>query len=532
MLLDGLDEVANQDDRRGVASWVERQIRQYPKNDYVITSRPQGYLTARIDGAAVLQVRSFTDEQVTRFVQSWYLAVERHSTGATGEDVRLRAESAANDLLRRLNGAPGLYDLTVNPMLLTMIATVHRYRGALPGSRADLYGEICQVMLWRRQEAKKLPIAPDGDKKEALLRGLAFAMMRRQVPDLPRADVLVEIGPALRRMSRELTAEEFLTDIASNGLLIERESGLYSFAHQTFQEYLAAVHIRDKGLVNVLVDAVDDVWWRETTLLYTARSDADSIVRACLTSTSVTALSLAFDCAEQGSELAPELRDRLDDLLTSAFASDTDPERRRLIVGVLLTRHLRHLIRTSNGGRLCPRPITTYLYQLYQQNTQGPAPEPPAHLESDTQEPITGIHGSDAVAFVHWVNGITDSETVYRLPNLAEINDAALHRVFTASMPEIPIQSVWLEPDNEHGPPELWAPAGTDHPHLIDAATLASHVRDDIERSTPTVIRLLLLRSIITIRVFALDLDLTLDRTLDRTLALDRTLDLDLDLDL
>ncbi|MGH3823695.1 MAG: NACHT domain-containing protein, partial [Pseudonocardiaceae bacterium] len=269
VLLDGLDEVARPEDRRRVAGWVERQIRQYPKNDYVITSRPQGYLTARIDGAAVLQVRSFTDEQVTRFLKGWYLAVERHSTGVSGEDVRLRAESAADDLLQRLNDAPALYELTVNPLLLTMIATVHRYRGALPGSRADLYGEICQVMLWRRQEAKKLPITPDGDKKETLLRGLAFAMMQRQVRDLPRADVLDEIGPTLRLMPRKLTAEQFITDIASNGLLIERESGLYSFAHQTFHEYLAAAHIRDKGLVNVLVDAIDDVWWRETTLLYT-----------------------------------------------------------------------------------------------------------------------------------------------------------------------------------------------------------------------------------------------------------------------
>lgn len=442
VLLDGLDEVARPDDRRSVAHWVERQIRQYPKNDYVITSRPQGYRTARIDGAAVLQVRSFTDEQVTRFVQSWYLAVERHSTGATGEDVRLRAESAADDLLRRLDGAPGLYDLTVNPLLLTMIATVHRYRGALPGSRVDLYGEICQVMLWRRQEAKNLPIVPDGDKKEVLLRGLAFAMMQRQVRDLPRAHVLAEIGPALRRMSRKLTAEEFLTDIASNGLLIERESGLYSFAHQTFQEYLAATHIRDKGLPNVLVDAVDDVWWRETTLLYTARSDADPIVLACWASTSVTALSLAFDCAEQGSELAPELRDHLDDLLAAAFASGTDSERRRLVAGVLLTHHLRHLIRTGNGGRVCARPVTTDLYQLYQMDTQGPVPERPTHLRSGTEEPITGVCGSDAVAFVHWVNGITGSEAVYRLPNLAEINDSALHRALTTPTSGIPTQSV------------------------------------------------------------------------------------------
>ncbi|MGH3914083.1 MAG: NACHT domain-containing protein, partial [Pseudonocardiaceae bacterium] len=534
VLLDGLDEVARPEDRRAVAGWVECQIRQYPKNDYVITSRPQGYLTARIDGAAVLQVRSFTEEQVTRFVQSWYVAVERLSTGATEEDVRLKAQSEADDLLQRLKGAAGLYDLTVNPLLLTMIATVHRYRGALPGSRVDLYGEICQVMLWRRHEAIRIPVVPDGDKKEALLRRLAFAMMRRQVRDLPRADVLAEIGPALRRISRNLTAEEFLSTIGSNGLLIERESGLYSFAHQTFQEYLAAAYIRDKGLSDVLVDAVDDVWWRETTLLYTARSDADPIVRACLASTSVIALSLAFDCAEQGSELAPELRDLLEDLPATAFASATDPERRRGIAGVLLTRHLRHLVRTGNGGRVCTRPITTDLYQLYLQDTRPSAPELSPRLESGPQEPIMGVSRSDAVAFVHWVNRITGTDTVYRLPQHGEINDSALNGVLTTSAPGTPPRSVWLESDDEHGQPELWAPAGTDHPHLIEATTLTRHVTDDIERSIPTLIRLLLIRSIITVRVFIRDRDLDLylglarDPDRDRDLALALAGDLDL----
>jgi hypothetical protein len=550
VLLDGLDEVARQEDRRGVAAWVERQIRQYPKNDYVITSRPQGYRTASIDGATVLQVRSFTDEQVTRFVRGWYLAVERHSTGAAGEDVELRAEADADDLLTRLNDAPGLYDLTVNPLLLTMIATVHRYRGALPGSRADLYGEICQVMLWRRQEAKKLPIELDGDKKEALLRGLAFTMMQKRVRDLPRADLLAEIGPGLRRMSRDLAAEDFLTDIGSNGLLIERESDLYSFAHQTFQEYLAAAYVRDKGLPSVLADVVGDVWWRETTLLYAARSDADLIVRACLDSTSAAAFSLAFDCAEQSSELAPELRNGLDELLDSAFAPGTDPERRRFMAGVLVTRHLRHLVRTSDGGRVCARPITTGLYWLYQQDIRGRALENVTQIEPGTDESITGVYGGDAVAFAHWVNGITSSEIVYRLPNLAEIEDSAVRRALTTPIAGTPTWSTWLEPDSGHGQPELWTPVGTDHPHRIDAATLARHTNDDMERSTPTLTRLLLLRSIITVRVLdlnrvldldlnrvlgrdrdrVLDLALGLDRALDR--ALDRVLDRDFDFDL
>ena len=258
VFLDGLDEVARPEDRRKVASWAAQQIRQYPGNDYVITSRPQGYRDAKIDGADVLQVRGFTTEQVSRFVHSWYLAVERHSTGAADEEITIRASREADDLLQRLDSAPALYDLTANPLLLTMIANVHRYRGALPGGRADLYAEIMQVMLSRRQEAKNLPVDLAGDKKEALLRGLAYVMMDRRLSDLSHDEVLAEIRPALRRLPRQVTAEGFLADVGSNGLLVERESGLFCFAHHTFQEYLAAAYIRDKGLADVLAKAVDD----------------------------------------------------------------------------------------------------------------------------------------------------------------------------------------------------------------------------------------------------------------------------------
>lgn len=539
VLLDGLDEVARQNDRRSVADWVERQIEQYPKNDYVITSRPHGYRTAIINGATVLQVRSFTDDQVRRFVQGWYLAVERHSTGSTSEQVGWRAESATDDLLERLNRAPGLYDLAVNPLLLTMIANVHRYRGALPGSRAELYSEICQVMLWRRREAKRLPIELSGDKKEVLLRRLAFTMMERRVRDLPRADVLTEITPTLRRMSRDFTAMDFLADVGNNGLLIERESGLYSFAHQTFQEYLAATHIRDKGLASILADAVDDVWWRETTLLYAAHADADPIVRACLDAASVTAFSLAFDCAEQNSELAPELRERLDELLRSAFSRDTDPEQRRLMTAVLITRHLGTLIRTSGGARVCVRPIPASIYWLYLQDTHAPAPEGSVRIEPGRNAPITGVRGSDAAAFVHWVNRITGGEPVYRLPNRVEINDPAVHNALNALAPETTAYSAWLEPDNAQDQPALWIGPHTDHPHKIDAATLARHVNDDIARSIPTlIIRPLLLRRIPSVRVLGiarklapanvleLVLDLDFDRDNDQILDLARVLDL------
>src|SRR5215475_3079988 len=424
VLLDGLDEVARAEDRRAVADWIGRQITRYPRNDYVVTSRPHGYRTAAIAQVGErLQVCPFTDEQVRRFLRNWYLAAERHAASRPGPDVDRRARDGAADLLDRLAKAPAIQDLTANPLLLTMIANVHRYRRALPGSRADLYGEACQAMLWRRQEAKNLPVDMSGASKERLLATLAYTMMRRRVRDLSREQVLHALRPGLRRVSKDATAEGFLADVGNNGLLVERERDLFAFAHHTFGEYLAARHIKDNGLVRDLTDAVDDVWWRETTLFYAA-ADADQIVRACLDAGTSTALALAFDCAD-GGELAPDLRDQLEKTLAEAFDDDADPGRRRLVAAVLATRHLRRFVRTAVGARVCPQPVPADLYWLFLQDTHTPAPDGPTPLAPDPGQPAAGLWGADALAFVAWVNTLAAgaNEPICRLPTRAELQD-------------------------------------------------------------------------------------------------------------
>ncbi|NUS86174.1 MAG: NACHT domain-containing protein, partial [Streptomyces sp.] len=285
VLLDGLDEVAREEDRRNVSKWVEEQIERYEPNDFVLTSRPHGYASAPVNRARVLQVRRFTGEQITRFVHGWYRAIERLSTGTDDAAVADRAEEGAGDLLARLHARPVLYDLAANPLLLTMIANVHRYRGALPGSRAELYGEICEVLLWRRQEAKGATAAPDelsGAKKELVARELAYVMMADRLRDIRGEYASEVLRPVLLRVAATMSSREFLDAMVSSGLLVERERELYAFAHLTLQEHLAALHIQHRGLADVLVAGVDDDWWRETTLLYAARVDPAPVVEACL----------------------------------------------------------------------------------------------------------------------------------------------------------------------------------------------------------------------------------------------------------
>jgi energy-coupling factor transporter ATP-binding protein EcfA2 len=494
VLLDGLDEVGQLADRINVSAWVERQTKQYRLSDFIITSRPQGYRTAPIEGATVLQVRSFTNQQVRTLVNSWYQAVERRWTGASGPDVQMRADVEAADLLDRLNTAPGLYDLTVNPLLLTMITNVHRFRGALPGSRVDLYGEMCQVMLWRRQEAKKLPTELSGEKKEALLRGLAFKMMERKVRDLPRAEVLAEIEPALRRMSTQLTAEAYLSDVGSNGLLVERESGLFSFAHLTFQEYLAACYIRERGIGHILASTVGDVWWRETTILYAARSNADPIVSACLIAATVTSLSLAFDCADEASEIDPVIRGQLDELLASASLAESHRERRRLVSRIVVARYLRHMSRATSGGRVCVRPVPASIYNLFRRETGRPSADGPYSSRTDPNAPATGMHGSDASTFVGWVNSITSGNPGCRLPYGRELDDPVVAHARAVVAPPAP---TWLETEDARHLPRLWIPAGTPHPHLVTDAQLAEHLSRDFQQTAPIVTRVLLLHSLL-----------------------------------
>jgi NACHT domain len=548
VLLDGLDEVSHQEDRAKVSAWAEAQVRQYPGNDFVISSRPKGYQSAPVEGAAILEVCGFTSGQAETFVQGWYRSVERLSTGSAGSEVEELAAKGANDLLRRLAQTPALYDLTVNPLLLTMIANVHRYRGALPGTRADLYAEICQVMLWRRQDAKHLSQPIGGDKKEAILRGLAFTMMKGRVSDLNRANVLTAIQPALRRMSDSVTPDGFLADVSSDGLLIERETGQYAFAHQTLQEYLAAAHIRENGLVNELARSVGDDWWAETTMLFAAKSNADPIVQACLRANSATALALALDCTEQDNDVDPDLRRRVNELIVSATAPDADQERRRLFAAILLTRHMRQRERTVADVQVGARPIPSEIYQLFLVDTRTPEPDAPA-AESEI---AVGMRSSDADAFVRWTISLPGGRQSYRLPKAAELTQLAV-RNRAPAFPDGRLCCPWTQGDtaSPDSLPVLWLPPQTQDPYVIENVALTEGSELEAARSGFTLSGLLLwsrlqmhaldlARKGFLVRALplardldfarAVDRDLDIARALARALALDRALDLDRDL--
>ncbi|MBM7769977.1 hypothetical protein JOD54_000181 [Actinokineospora baliensis] len=446
VMLDGLDEVARVEDRRSVSKWVELQITAFPNNDFVLTSRPRGFLDAPVEGATALQVRPFTSTQVRDFIRGWY----RATTGsATPEE--------AEDLLVRLDDAPALSELTVNPLLLTMIATVHQFRGALPGSRADLYKEICEVMLWHRQEAKKLDIPGNSRHKMVLLRPLAYLMMTKGVRQLGHDVLVAEFERVLRRLSTPVDAEEHLRQIVSDGLLVEWEREQFAFAHLTFQEFLAAAHIREKKtLVDELCYRVDEDWWRETTLLYVAGSDADLVITACLASGTATALGLALDCVSEGTELDEELRTQLDDILRSAVV---DEGLREKVLRAMLVRHDRSAVRVASGAQVWRAPVPASLYRLFDDSSG---------IAGWGDDPARGMSRTAAARFARWLTE-TGLSHRFRLAERRELEDPGV-------LPSVRPLVVWAGVP-EPGAPRIWTTG--EHPHVVSRPELIRATRDD-----------------------------------------------------
>ena len=116
-----------------------------------------------------------------------YTLLERKGVAAQSKEW-IEVKKQADDLIKRIKNSKPLADMAVNPLLLTMIATVHRRGSALPGKRVELYKEICQVLLERRQRAKNIADALTATQKQSVLQVLAFELMQQKTREFNLSD--------------------------------------------------------------------------------------------------------------------------------------------------------------------------------------------------------------------------------------------------------------------------------------------------------------------------------------------------------
>ncbi|WP_300449131.1 SUMF1/EgtB/PvdO family nonheme iron enzyme [Accumulibacter sp.] len=282
LLLDGLDEVADPALRRRVARLVDALTRAHPRGRFVVTSRLVGYTDASqlAEGYATTTVRDFTLDDIRQFLTHWHRLVAIGQMGP-GETAEAFAGRQTGQLLAAIENSERVRELAINPLLLTVIALIHRDRVKLPDRRAELYQEAVDVLLGKWDEAKgveealRLDDRPlDSVDRRLILQSLALAMHEQALKEIDVAPLRALLTEELANHvadPRQIDAAvgRFLQVIQERaGLLIARGEGSYAFSHLTFQEYLAALAIAGReDYVDYTLRRSGDAWWREVILL-------------------------------------------------------------------------------------------------------------------------------------------------------------------------------------------------------------------------------------------------------------------------
>ena len=486
VMLDGLDEVQQLAQRTLVVQRVEEffDFQRKRGNKFILTSRIVGYRSVRpaADDLKECTLVDFDNDDILLFLEKWTQALEQAAKGASTATQLAAAEEKA-ELLFALERNPGVRQLAANPLLLTILALMKRQGVLLPERRVQLYDQYVQTLLrhWNLSRGLDRRVARDLDVLETtrVLAPLALWMQETS----PGAGLVK--GAALRRKleaiyaerhvdDAETAARQLLTDARDYAsLLLERGAGEFGFIHLTFQEYLAAIAVAQRGqsdlqpVVDTLAKHIDDARWREVALLTIGhmgiiqqRDEAASdvllrllarkpgkagsalflageavldtwpggVTQKCRDTVKEALLATMIDC----DNALPVTRARASSLL-GALGDPRDLEEMVLVPGGKfimgseqtndeMPRHEVHV----DSFYIAKYPVTN---QQYAQFVAATGHEPPRHWRAKTppremwNHPVAYVTWYDACAYCAWLSEVRGEKV--RLPTEAEWEKAA-----------------------------------------------------------------------------------------------------------
>jgi len=267
LMLDGFDELATKERQSDIVRIIEDFSNEYKTCQLVITSRPAGYHD-ELKFFRKLEILEFDEKQVREFIDNWF-----------GESDPEKAESMfvaiqENDQIRALAGTP---------LMIAIIAIIYEEDKKLPERRVDLYKRCVEVLLSRWDVQKRVKNKYPLEKKEFILRKLAFSGHINNKRIMTEEEVMKEMQRYLPQIGlEEQNAKEFLNEIWQRSYLLRQISqASYDFLHLSFQEYFTALELKENhdGLFTI-IKHVDEPWWEEPILLYAGiNRDASALIR-------------------------------------------------------------------------------------------------------------------------------------------------------------------------------------------------------------------------------------------------------------
>jgi predicted NACHT family NTPase len=293
LLLDGMDEVLNQDSTK-VLREIRKFSEKYHKNQFVVSCRTAAQ-KLQLPGFTDVEIAPFTQAQITTFAEKWFVALAKHNP-QTGK-------AQSRQFMQKLSLPENwqFHQLVVTPLFLHLACWMFQGQEKFPAKRSEFYKQGLDLLLGKWDEAKGV----DRDdvyrdfqlpQKLRLLSQLAavtfeqgqYFFEQRIIEQYIEEYLRTLPGALLEPEELQLDSEAMLKAIeAQHGILIERARGIFSFSYLAFQEYFTARKIVASHNLRALEQALEglvshitDPHWREVFLLTVAMlRSADSLVQ-------------------------------------------------------------------------------------------------------------------------------------------------------------------------------------------------------------------------------------------------------------
>jgi len=253
-VLDGFDEI-DEDTVKKVELQLRELYDKYPKNTYIVSSRPDAHLNAstKMD---VFHVQPMTKKQTNNLISKVQYD-----------------PSIKQAFLDELND--GLYEeheeFVSTPLLATMMLLTYSQFANIPEKIHLFYSQVFEVLYKRHDISKEGYYQRDFktgmpmDDFSSLFEYFSLSSYIKKSFNFSKKDALEYAAGAIEYCEAEVSKVDFIDDLMKAVCLLVQDGNRITYSHRSFQEYFSALFIAGQSLDKHYLGLIEKIQSRKST---------------------------------------------------------------------------------------------------------------------------------------------------------------------------------------------------------------------------------------------------------------------------